>query len=340
MNLSTPYSTEHVTDSDAVPPITDQLMCIIKFAIGGLGLTGNLFVIVVIVSAPTMRKQLTNAYIINQSVIDGLISLLLILTTVFDDDGRRYHTLADRLFCRIWLTKPWLWGLFVSSSYNLLALTLERYLAVVHPIWHKTRMTSNKVVAAIAFVWMFGPAYNLAYMVPTAGITVSGRCVLYAIWPNSLSQRAVGVLTIFIQFIGPLLLLVFFYARMVIVLRKRVAPEGTGHLPGWPVRGKKSDSMARARRNILKTLAIVALTFVFCWTWNQVYFLMFNLGAKVMEFTSVFYNFTVVMVFTNCCLNPFIYIAKYEQFQKTMKALFSKKPASFENAQSYNSSIG
>ena len=35
--------------------------------------------------------------------------------------------------------------------------------------------------------------------------------------------------------------------------------------------------MARARSNVVKTLATVAFFFIFCWTWNQTYYLMFYL---------------------------------------------------------------
>jgi len=71
--------------------------------------------------------------------------------------------------------------------------------------------------------------------------------------------------------------------------------------------------MARARSNVVKTLATVAFFFIFCWTWNQTYYLMFYLDYPLIDFTSAFYNFTVIMVFLNCCVNPVIYSIKYEQ---------------------------
>ena len=82
--------------------------------------------------------------------------------------------------------------------------------------------------------------------------------------------------------------------------------------------------MERARKNVLKTLIIVVCSFVFCWSWNQIYFLIFNLGGGSIDFTGAFYNFTVVMVFMNCCINPFIYVAKYEEFRRAMRNLFHK----------------
>jgi hypothetical protein len=170
--------------------------------------------------------------------------------------------------------------MLVSSTYNLLALTLERYLAIVHPIWHKTNFTKNKVIVSIVCVWIFGPAYNLAYMIPTSGLTLTGGCTLYSFWSEGIAQNAVGVLTIVIQYIFPLILLMVFYTRMILVLRRRVSPSDNNGSADKGKESKKPDSMARARKNILKTLAMVALNFIFCWTWNQVYFLMFNLGVQ------------------------------------------------------------
>ena len=225
--MTSAYTSIPVTDHDVVTVTTIQPMRYVSFVIGSLGLIGNTFVVFVILADGSMRKQLTNAYITNQSLLDATVSLLLIFTTAFEDDGRRYDSLLDELFCKLWLTKVSLWAMFVSSTYNLIALTTERYLAVVHPIWHKTKLTRHKVAVSVTFVWLFGPVYNMAYMIPTSVITTNGRCSVYSFWPSKLWQNAFGVLTIFVQFFFPLFLLTFFYTRMIVVLRSRVRPEVT-----------------------------------------------------------------------------------------------------------------
>jgi len=37
-----------------------------------------------------------------------------------------------------------------------------------------------------------------------------------------------------------------------------------------------------------------------------------------------FYHFTVVLVFTNSCVNPFIYAAKYHEFQQGVRRMIGK----------------
>jgi len=89
-----------------------------------------------------------------------------------------------------------------------------------------------------------------------------------------------------------------------------------------PTAPKESASTARARHSIIKTLVIVTFGFVLCSSWNYIYFLMFHLGYTHIDFTGVFYNFTVVMMFVSCCINPIIYCVKFKQFQTGIKWVY------------------
>jgi len=71
--------------------------------------------------------------------------------------------------------------------------------------------------------WIIGPAYNIAYMTPSAAILPSGQCTVYSEWPDSVTQSTVGVITITVQFVIPLILLVYGYTRMAVVLHRLVA---------------------------------------------------------------------------------------------------------------------
>ena len=65
------YSYRSMPPSDYFEKYVTQYAYI---AIGILGMSGNLFVLVVFFSVPAMRKKLTNIYIINQSCIDFVVS--------------------------------------------------------------------------------------------------------------------------------------------------------------------------------------------------------------------------------------------------------------------------
>ena len=82
---------------------------------------------------------MTNLLIINQSFIDFCASITMIIMGVDTEDGTEmshsnpYH----QFVCRFWLSRWPLWSLLVASTYSILMLTVERYIAIVHPIVYK-----------------------------------------------------------------------------------------------------------------------------------------------------------------------------------------------------------
>jgi len=88
----------------------------------------------------------------------------------------------------------------------------------------------------LVVVWIIGPGFNMAYMTPSAKITDEGACTVYSEWPDKTTQKAVGVFTVFLQFILPLSVLAYGYTRMALVLHRRVetaeAP-AAGSLLAW-----------------------------------------------------------------------------------------------------------
>ena len=84
-----------------------------------------------------------------------------------------------------------------------------------------------------------------------------------------------------------------------------------------------SSVINTAGRNALVTSLMVCCGFVICWTPNEILFGLSMVGYPV-DFTSWFYHFTAVLVFTNSCINPFIYAAKYHEFQRAVRRMMSK----------------
>jgi len=82
--------------------------------------------------------------------------------------------------------------------------------------------SERQVAITIVVVWIIGPGFNVAYMTPSAKITDSGDCTVYSEWPDKVTQTAVGVFTVFLQFILPLMMLAYGYTRMALVLHRRV----------------------------------------------------------------------------------------------------------------------
>ena len=81
------------------------------------------------------------------------------------------------------------------------------------------------------------------------------------------------------------------------------------------------DKFQLARRNTIKTLLIVAYCFIICWSQNTILYFMYNCGYDI-NFNTAYYEFTILMVFINCTVNPFIYLINYRDYQEALKTLF------------------
>ena len=83
----------------------------------------------------------------------------------------------------------------------------------------------------------------------------------------------------------------------------------------WDIWSELWDIQFSQVSNIIKTLLIVVLFFFLCFASEETFYLLYNLGYEV-NWDGVYYKFSVIMVFLNCTVNPFIYLFNYKDFQK------------------------
>ena len=84
--------------------------------------------------------------------------------------------------------------------------------------------------------------------------------------------------------------------------------------------GSHKDKFQVARRNTIKTLLIVGCCFIICWSQNQFAYMLFNCGYNI-DFNSTYFHFTILMVFLNCTVNPFIYLIQYRDYQIALRKI-------------------
>lgn len=131
--------------------IEGTLIWLVPFFFGIIALTGffgNLLVILVVVFNKNMRST-TNLMIVNLAVADLLFVIFCIPFTATD-----------------YVTKVWPFGLFwcrsvqylivvtaFASIYTLVLMSIDRFLAVVHPIRSRMMRTENITMIAIVTLW-------------------------------------------------------------------------------------------------------------------------------------------------------------------------------------------
>jgi len=91
----------------------------------------------------------------------------------------------------------------------------------------------------------------------------------------------------------------------------------------FQVSANASSAANAASHNALVTSLLVCCGFIVCvspYHWLSV----INFMRQTVDFGSWYYHATVVLMFTNSCINPFIYAAKYRVFQMGVRRLMSR----------------
>ncbi|XP_072042027.1 trace amine-associated receptor 4-like [Amphiura filiformis] len=295
-----------------------------KIFIGIIGLMGNFSVCLVIAKMRSSHQQnSTNRLIVSQAVIDFLASLVLIATTFSElyPSPLPQNPVLGYLYCVLWHPRTCMWTMFVISTYNLVAISLERYVAVVYSTWFRHHFSRNTTIIFIAVAWCVAPLLQLTLAFTQYSLG-NGKCIL--LFPSVGKKAATGVALFLWNFTIPCLIMAFSFTRIAVKIRqqkKRVGKSETARNQLSIDDQSKRQPSKKHVRNVTKTLAFVFLMYVICWAPDQLLFLQFNLGGYI-NFGGVLHSFVIILAMLNSACNPFIYTLQYKHYKYCLKSLF------------------
>ena len=127
--------------------------------VGIIGVVSNAFAIFILGSSAKIRQKLINTLIIHQSFVDFLASVILIGTAHIDgSDQHGLEGIHADIYCFFIIGKWPLWVMIDVSSFSLIFLNIERYISIVYPIYHHTKVTrkSAQVITSCLVFWIVG----------------------------------------------------------------------------------------------------------------------------------------------------------------------------------------
>jgi len=295
--------------------------------IGVFGIVGNFVALLVIGTHKPLRNRLSNYYFINQIVVDFLVCSLLIPSIVPN------YGYTNLLFCLFWQSRVFFLSLYLTSSYSIVAMAIERYMEIVHPIKHRVSVTKRKVYLTIVAVWVIGFGQKMAYMMASTR-PVDGVCILSYWFPNFAASVLAGIFNWIVEYFIPITVIAFCYVRMLRALRSKVQP--------WSVTVSGNqftppNNKSRACKNIFATLIIIVVSFLVCNTLKQTLLLVKYTGVYPVSITSTIFNISQIIAFVNATIEPYIYFLQHREFKTGLRNLICKKKISGQSSDDYTS---
>ncbi|XP_077480625.1 type-1 angiotensin II receptor [Stigmatopora argus] len=287
-----------------------------------IGVVGNSMVVAVIYCYMKL-KTVANIFVLNLAVSDLTFLITLPMWATFAATG--YHWPFGGFLCK---TSA---GLVIfnlyTSTFFLTALSIDRYLAIAHPV--RSRRFRTVVYARITCVVIWLVAFVLS--VPTAitrdvihvansNKTLCG--VLHTTGEKNMRLKglllAISLMKSLMGFLVPFVIIITCYC---LIGRALV---GARHI----------QKSSRSRDDeVLRMLAAAVLAFFLCWMPHQVFHFLQVLtqlmqveNCAMVEIIDTAMPFTICLAYLNSCVNPIVYGFVGRNFRKNCQRLLRCSP--------------
>uniref|UniRef100_A0A672FX29 Si:zfos-169g10.2 n=1 Tax=Salarias fasciatus TaxID=181472 RepID=A0A672FX29_SALFA len=278
---------------DSLPGLAGIFIPLIYGIVCVVGLVGNSLVIHVVVNY-TKNESVTNIYILNLAIADELFMLGLPFLAV---QNALLSWPFGSLMCRVVMTVDAI-NQF-TSIFCLTVMSVDRYLAVVHPIrsswWRRPRVAK----AISATVWAGSFVVVLPVVVFADVLKDDGNCSI--VWPEPAEvwKTSFIVYTCTVGFFCPLTVICLCYLLIVIKVHTSV----------------RSLKRRKSERKITRMVVVVVAVFVLCWLPFYALNILNLLVVLPGDFRGLYF-FVVVLSYANSCANPILYGFLSDNFKR------------------------
>ena len=209
------------------------------------GMVGNVLVIVVVIQTHSMHTP-TNCYLLSLAIADCLVLLSATLPSIPETFFQVNEWPFGRVMCSILIFLQYL-GVDASSM-SMTAFTIERYIAICHPLQSHAMCTVKRAKRIIAGLWIFG----ILYCSPWLGLTVlkherrlTGVVELCSIRLERHQYLAYYMTDLLVFYVAPLFMSAVLYALIARNLFLTSMPKANGHQQNGMRGGSKKSISSR-----------------------------------------------------------------------------------------------
>ncbi|CAF98510.1 unnamed protein product, partial [Tetraodon nigroviridis] len=307
---------------------------VIEIAIALLSISGNVLVCWA-VAINTTLKNATNYFLVSLAVADILVGLLAIPFAITISLGIQldfYGCLFLACFVLV-LTQ--------SSIFSLLAIAIDRYLAVKIHLRYKELMTGKTAREIIAILWILSFVIGLIPFfgwnqkhescknnMSSGDNTTTGElrgggdllqsCKLSCLFESVVKMEYMVYFNFFICVLPPLFIMLGIYLKIFTVARKQIIQieqKSVGN-------GDNHQGLLQKEIRAAKSLSIIVGLFAICW-----------LPVHILNCLTLFYKLekppiimyiAIILSHANSAVNPIIYAYRIQDFRNTFRKILAQ----------------
>lgn len=276
-----------------------------ELTIAFLSTVGNLLVCAA-VGLNRKLQTVTNYFLVSLAVADICVGAVAIPCAILTDAGLPRHSFYP---CLLMLS---LLIMFTQSSiFSLLAVAVERYVAIFMPFRYQVLMTSCNALMVILTTWLLA---FLIGLVPLMGWHKTPPDSGYCFFVSVVDMTYMVYFNFFACVLAPLVIMFVIYARIFVEVKRQM-------------RRIKSEVSGRAKGRmhheikIATTPFLVLFLFTVCWIPLHIIncFLLLCPPCTVpLELLLT----AIILSHANSAVNPFLYALTMASFKETFKTMF------------------
>lgn len=285
-----------------------------------IGIVGNSMVVAVIYCYMKL-KTVANIFVLNLAISDLTFVITLPMWATFTATG--YYWPFGGFLCKASA------GLVIFNLYTsiffLTALSIDRYLAIVHPMRSRRFRTVAYARITCVLIWLFAFVLSVPTALTRDVHDISNTTVCGFLHQNKEKGMRLKELLLAISIMKSLL---GFLVPFVIIITCYC-------LIGRALLGAKHIQKSSRSRDdeALRMLTAAVLAFFLCWAPHQVFHFMQLLtqvilteNCPVLEIIDTAMPLTICIAFFNSCINPIVYGFVGRNFRKNLLRLLRCSP--------------
>ena len=264
-------------------------------------IVGNSLVLWLIAKNKSLRTN-ANLFITSLAVADLLVGLIIAPVWII---FRCSQSNKDKYEHKYAFSIDYLWiHTTVATTFNLCCVTLDRHIAIFHPLRYQSFLTKKRCYGAIALVWL------MSVVLPCSRFIVMKSSAMVLLWMSFM------VVTVLI----PVMIITF----SSILILKAAARQCKKFIIANNF-CQDLEAIKRSKKNykVTKTVCIVVGLFLVCWLPCLVTsFVNYCTHCGLFCYYNTVWIYVELTAFSSSGINPWVYCLRHKEFYKALTATF------------------